>query len=595
MKFLKRIAILMALLTVLVGAVSAVSLDEGPQALARYVPAEATIFGATRVDTDFITTLEDLINDVIVQLPEAAGATPINLTEQLSAQMSGEIGLTYEDLTGVVGPYVGMYMSNYQVLMDDDFSNDVEAEPLLIGQLSSAEDGMALLETMMRNEEEPPAFETVNGVTRFAAPNGRGGVIFNDDVFILSPNGVVPDAMPAEVLADDSGFMAATNALPSDSYNAYIYVDTETMMMAAAAADEMFENQLDQLMAAAGDTAIGFTILDEHQLAMEVAQVGVDSSLAAIYDQPLSQDFLRHIPSGTSLFVAGSNLSGYVDAMMSQVNSAFEAQGMAEDMDINSQINQVLGQFDINLQEDILSWTTGGYALTGDIDLNAALSIVADPSTLETLPVSFSFIVEATDSASAATLVEKLTNVLTMAAENQPDVTVAADALNGVDVTRVTANIPAGSTQTIPFSIYLGATDSAFFIGTTDVANYLTGDMSASILDDEAYQRESAYFLPDPVSLAWADSEGWTGLFGGIALVTVFPVSSQTFEMPPEPAQESSESTDAGTRTMIQNSDPMAEAQQVLDTINSLITGSSVTASVDGDTVISRAVIGINR
>jgi hypothetical protein len=189
------------------------------------------------------------------------------------------------------------------------------------------------------------------------------------------------------------------------------------------------------------------------------------------------------------------------------------------------------------LQDDILSWTTGDYALFTRLNVvDLAAGVVENPNVLPDLNGRFDFglVIEATDAEKAQALAEKLGALITGALSqgNTPGVTVGSDEINGVAVTVISLEAPIAPGNTFNLDITLGASDDVFFIATRPAAtSIITGD--GTLASNPGYLDAQPYLLANPTSVWYADGEGLIAGLGGITLVTLAllgPAVGNTFD-----------------------------------------------------------------
>ncbi|HRF98023.1 MAG TPA: hypothetical protein PLZ51_22610, partial [Aggregatilineales bacterium] len=121
------------------------------------------------------------------------------------------------------------------------------------------------------------------------------------------------------------------------------------------------------------------------------------------------------------------------------------------------QFTRVLLQAD--LQADILSWTTGDYALWGDFD---------PYSLTDTLPINrplyFGVVLKTTSPENSAKLVALLASAAQTYFDTDPNFSLHETRMNNTDV--VFISLPTSTSAFLPAEIAIGANDDIFFIAT---------------------------------------------------------------------------------------------------------------------------------
>lgn len=586
MRFFKPLLALSLLFVVALSSVSAVDTNNTPQSLAQYAPADSEIFVTFRVDAEYVGTLEELVNSVINKLPESVPAMPISLVEQLDQTLS-EVELTYDGFLEIIDGHAGVTVSNFEVLADSDFSNDDEAVPMLIAPLNS----VAALEAWMAEQLPADAVYTeVDGWNVVAPEEGRGGLVYNDDVVYLQVNGTPTAPIFTEFLADSESFISTVNALPADQYNVVAYLDGAALMQLSSA--NLPEEQAQAMMASMpqiGQMAMGMTILDGRTLTIDAAQVNFDPSLLDGFE-PLNLDLLGFVPSGTMAVALGNNIDSSINQAIDQLQLQLDAT-MGSETNIREEINAQLANVGLTLEEDIIGWMTGHALATLDVDYSAIIDAVnatggnAVPQ-FERIPVSFSVVFETTDMERAQNFMNVILDQVRSTAANDESVTVTEDTeVGGIPGTRVTLNVPFSPESPTPFSLFFTVNEGTFYIGTTDILENLASG-GPSILDDAAYQQASQYFLPDTYTLAYADEDALLSFAAIPALALVGPQIGNVFDSVREQL-----STEPAGRTLIQNNNPMEMVNQAYAAAQNILGSASATSQIVDDMAISRIVL----
>jgi hypothetical protein len=255
---------------------------------------------------------------------------------------------------------------------------------------------------------------------------------------------------------------------------------------------------MEPFFSAFGGAAVGFTLLDERALTMDLALEYDMSALGAMAPDMSSfpafdPAFAAHLPAGTQLAIQGADLS---QSIQQSLDSLAMAQAMDPSADDDAPTGEemlagidfvVRGATGLDLEDDILSWMTGQYAVGMSVDfgalLNAAMSGDVGPEAL-----SFGVVIENTDQQGAQALVAGLTRTLNafITPDSAPDVVLSEETLGGAPGVLFT-DVPSG------FQLAMGGNDAVFALGTPDMVR-------AALSPDGGLDTDPAY----QESLTWA-------------------------------------------------------------------------------------------
>lgn len=553
-------------------------LNSGAIGMARYFPTGTDIFFAMRIDDAYVGELDAVIDKVIRQLPREFRVPPLSLADEL--QNVTIPNMSYAELRAMLGDHVAFAAGNSSVLFDDTSRND-ESAPFMVAveirDRAAVENLVASTNSRLerRSESDYTIFEDVNNDTYFTISNS---LLYITSVSMLPPT--------SATLLGDSQFVATMQALPAPSYNIAFYIDARPLMNTALL--QMGSNPpraMQELFLQFDSIAFGLTILDGNTLTMDWVQ----KTPSFVRYEPIDPAFVRFAPAGTSAVIHASGLSDQINYLLEIVRDA------ARQMDQRDPMLDVRAGFamlGLDVEEDILSWMNGDYLATLELNLDAILNAISanDPSMLSPLPLDFGLIFEATDAAKAANLVQKLTTTLQNFLTGQNEVSIVPRQIANGTLTEIKLAIPLDQSS-LTYIISLGATDEVFFLASEGVANHILNG-GPGVDSDAAYQAAARYFLPDAVSLAYADGEG---LLSSAAVITVpfltlmGPSIGRVFDDIVDELNQSS--LPAPARQTIQATDEIAMIRLGLDALNRIVSSSSITSSIVGDFMVARAVI----
>lgn len=474
-----------------------------PESMARYFPANTDMLVSVRIDESFVDQLDQFVM-LVTGAFESYDVPTVSMRDAL--RMSG---FDLDTVLPAFGNYAAIGISSIEGVMtgsQPDYTYVLEVED---------EGAARAFFAMVGFGEDGDALTNDQGIT----------IQFFDGVMLLSEG---DESLPdGETLADSADFQTVIDTLPADGYNAIGYV-SDAIFAAIPAGMGAIEQDI---LGDSNDFAIGLTVLDGVTYTIDTAQLPPEDSASAAVT-PINPAFTRFIPADADLFVQSRNLSGLldsgldvVDLVARPVTGNLYMDGTAVPItpqptpSVREQVEAGLGLLGIDLEDDILSWTTSDFAFFGRADVRQiAASAIQQQSAGAAIQDRYDFgmIIEATDPAKAQELADSLDRLINTFAGNLPEVEIANESINGVDVTSVTIFAVLTTYPEIdktPIQFMLGASDDLFFFGTRGA---ITGALEGgeSLADSTAYVDAQRYILPNPVTLAYTNDEGFiVGLF----------------------------------------------------------------------------------
>lgn len=575
-------------------------------ALARYFPSESPLFFAIRTDDAYITELEGVLALIAAKLPPDSIPPEFSLRETLDRVLA-EIGTDFE--TGV-RPWLGGTAAfgltstdtprfSPPFLLAASIADRAEAEAFWksLLELTNATYGETTGETFTYYMMDPEAPE-------------RGGLLISDDVLLLGELDLRSLLLTREAhLAQNANFTGVLALLPAAAYNAVLYLDTP--QIAAQSFNSMGQslNGVDTatMTELFGAQAIGLTVLNDRSLVID--GVVMDSSAAALdmlgmspdvlQLQPVDLSFAAHIPADASLVTHAANLWGMYEVALdaARAAAALEPRGASpEDIDAGLRQMRMMfrGMFGLQLEEDVLSWMTGDFAAFASVDSVTIRQMIeqglaGEAPVFDGLPIEFGLVIEATDPAKARKVADGLGETLTRLVDSEPDASVSQEQVGGVEVTVLSITIDTLPNQEIVLDVLIGANDDVFVIATRDAATaILTG---APGLDTAAgFAEAAAYLLPNPTSVWYMDSSGFSGLGATVSLGMVGPMIGNVFDEIIANLEDGSITTPSPEETLRrqqmlerQREEELRRIRAMLDFLDNLMTSATIsTDHVEG-------------
>ncbi len=526
MKKFVMLACLVALLIVAVVPASAQSPSE-LTALARYYPVDAPFFVGVRTDDTFLQSLEALATRVSeipgadMDIPETGYMGTLDL-------VLGEVveGGTFDNVVrSWLGNSVAVGGLSLDALTDDDSDNDrdVTLTALEITDRAATEAFVqeVLIPGMNRGDDLTIETDEQVDYTAYTITNSEGStqywVIFNDVAFVSeSPDALPMNGFPENTLDQSEQFQSALAELPADSYNFVAFVDMGSFARVAVErnSEEFAAPGFLTVLEAVDAMVVGGTFPDERTLALDIAQTVTDPAalgavgISSTAFEPVDPQFARFIPAGTPLVIHSTNLRASYENLLNSLRTAAEtmpeADFTAEDIEQGlQQINFVVrGLTGFTLQEGFTNWMSGDFALYLALRENFPTSMQT-AFALDTLPVDFGILFEATDPSRVQEVVTNLAENLGSFAQEE-GVSVTTEAIGGVNTLVITT--PEDGDAPFPIEVLIAASDEVFVVGTRSaVEAALVGN--TSLLDDPLYNEAAAYLLPEPRQVLYMAGE----------------------------------------------------------------------------------------
>jgi hypothetical protein len=531
---MRKIAVLIVVCTLVLGVLPASTAAAAPiadlAALARYFPDTAPLFIATRTDDGFIESLDGLLAQVAVHIPDAMprGFSLSAALDQTAGQISGGAG----DFETVFRPWLGDFAAIGLPAMADLTETSAGIGPILIAvSITDA----AALETWLtdlfdRMGQDVERTEGDGYVVLDLAVRARQRqhlyFLIRDNVLLIANDMERMPVAGAASLAEAERFTEVMGLLPADDYNIAAYLDVQafgrySLEMSAAMQPDMPD--MSAWMDLAGVQAWGFTLLNGEALTMDLVQTPGDLSAledmgipvgAAMQSVPVDLGFAAHVPADAPLVILGTDLGpgalagleslqAMLPILEEQMQAMPNGEEALEEMNIEGALNLLRMTFTgfTGLQlEDVLAWMDGNFALYA--------RMIEPENAIPGLPMTFDLaaVIETSDPAGTQALMDGLENGLDRYNQNfsreqvgSADVIVLPDLIENL-----MENLPA-TADAPELDLVIGANDTVFVAGTRAAATYSLAPDGDSLAQNPAVLAAQAYLLPDTVQMWYAD------------------------------------------------------------------------------------------
>jgi hypothetical protein len=540
--------------------------------LASMMPDTVGIYATSRVGADVIAEIDAMNARIYDRLPESM-AFPTDSVDSIMRQLFAEQRQDWDEIIGLVGDYAA-----------------IGIEP--VGGLENGEDPLVLFAieiTDQKGAEDLFVKATESNSDEIVRTRIRTNVYFTsereDFTVILTPNHFIatnyPDFTPVveSPLSESEAYTSAIAMLPAEHYNAFVYVSEAILELAFSEIRET--EQLEQLgfkPEDAGAVVVGTTMLGSSTYAIDVAV----QTLSPMPTSFVSTDFLEGMPSSTDAFIVATDLTNVYNSITDSIGAMARAN---DEPDPTEDIAAMAGFIGLDLEEDILSWTTGGYGVFAGTDVLSLINEFMETGSVSEINVDAGIIIEATDVGKAKNTAAKLGEIMAQMAEGIDEVTITQDDT----ATNIILSAPIDpSMPPIELEFVLTATDTFFFFGTRSALDkIMSGDTLATDVD---FAKSTQFYLENPTSVTFISSDGVI-LTTAAPLMIAGPMINNIFE---DVVNElGGESTSSGDTAMPRADEMFMEMFQIYDELFSSMT---LTTSVDENGVVRlRGTLSMNQ
>jgi hypothetical protein len=577
MKRWMLIIFLVVLMVVPFTSVHAINLNnESPHILADFMPDSTAIFAGTRIGADFVAELDAIFAGLASKLPASLAAESYSLDNTFRNTLAKE-GQDWDRMIGLVGNYaavgiepVGSFNSGEQPIM------------IAIAEITDQAGVEQFLLEIAKDSDKIPERQMDGDTILYIDETSPVKIMITPTHFILTNNMDYSPNVEAPLSAS-ADFTEGLNLLTADTYSTLVYVSeatTEAMLSQSNNQDlqKMGLNPTD-----AGAMTLGFTILAGNTFTMDVAVQGV----TPMPTSTVSIDFLNALPASTDTFIVASDITNVYNSVVEGIQAAARAN---DEQDPTAQIPLMFNFTGLDLEEDVLSWTTGNYGVFMGADFISLFEGVMTTGSVSNLELDAGIVIEATDVALAQNAASELGDFMSMALASEKDVTITQDDTS----TSIIVELPMNpSMPPLELEFVLTTTDDFFFFGTRSALDkIMSGDTLAKNAD---FAKSTQYFLENPTSVWYTNSDGVV-VSTAVPLVIMGPAIGNVFENIVAELNSdgsgSSSSSNSGGLDLVNNPEVIMEILNVYDDIFSSMT---LTSSIDAEGVIRmRGTLSLN-
>jgi len=515
-----RVLLVLGVLLLLISSVTAIE-ERDVFSLAQHYPADTPFYAAVRTDIEFVESLDDLFQ-IVKDGFQAFIPPSITLEGLLDDASVDAFGTPFDEAFSWLGTTASVGYVSFDGLIDDDFMNDDEAI-LIAVEITDQAMAAEFFRQMLDNGFSTYTEEDRDGFLVLRTDGDESVIAVGDTVaYIAGTDDIIPFNALDVSLADTEQFQNLRTELPAEVYNVSLYLDVARFQSATYSQLEFAPLLLRDLAEANGQMLMGFTVLGESTLTIDVAQqndvVGLYESIGLEGDilvtDPVNLEFANNIPADAPIVLHGTDLGPSILYTFDIIRQ------LSDLVDENGGLGEIIAAFpDTNLsQEDIdnlnkveikgfIGWLNAGFAgMTGRnlerevlpwMDGDFATFIRILPGIDEEIPIlpDTAFLIQS--EAGADGPADMLTAVIEAAevydTPHTIETIVGNDALVFPTVKLLS---PQSEIEEPRVDILFSSNDDYFIFGTREgVSDVLLAD--GTLANTEAYQNASAYLLDD--------------------------------------------------------------------------------------------------
>jgi hypothetical protein len=559
-----RFIILLGLFTVMpFSVIHAIDLNiESPHVVAETMPDSTEIFIATRIGSNWIAELDTVLMSMYDKLPESVDVQPITIDNAFREGFA-EQGLDWDLFLSLLGDYAAIGLEPI-----NSFNDDEEPMATIVIEITeqAATDVILNLITgkAVRSEE--------GDVIRYDNVGDDQATILITDTHIVATTNPNYSLNPTAPLSASSEFTNALNMLQEDQYDVLAYASEATVKDGLSDEDAQGLRLFGLNPETAGALAMGFTFQDGNTFTTDVA---VESSATAP-SSTVDISYLNAMPASTDAFIVATDLTNMYNNAISIMQETAKEDGKDENPALWFEL--MFRWTGLDLEEDVLSWTTGGYGVFLGADVMDIITEMATTESISNPNIEAGFVIEATDIDLARNTSEELGQFFELISADNDEMTVSQTDFNGSPATLIYLDVAAKrGNPAFELELVLTTTDDFFFFGTRSAFDSI---MSGNTLADNTdFAATVPQLLENPTSVWYTNSDG-------LLIPTVVGMNNNGgFGM-----------MQRAFGNMFGQIDDTSQALDVLDSFDNILTSMTLTTAVDNAGVIRlRGTVTVNQ
>lgn len=463
---------------------------DNPHNLADFMLDSTEVYIGSRMGADYFNELDTIALAVYGKLPDGLDFERKTIADYMREQFD-DMGYDWDSFQSLLGDYVAVGIESH----DGTISQGDDPYMTLVAEITDRKAFLDALITMTTPLDAlPPNF--ADGTDDLVYQDLDVIIYATDTHFIFSNNPAYefPVATPLSSISD---FQNALAMLPAVTYSGLAYVSADANL------EEFGRGQMrDAGILETDAIAIGITALEDNVLAFDFA-VQTNSPLPASID---TSDVLSLLPEGTDAFIVATDLTQAYNTLISLAQTL-----STEDDDPTERLPMFFGMTGLDLEDDVLSWTTGDYAVFMSADVENIVNQIEADEKISDLLLEFGVVIEATDPALARQTADKLGDFFDVMLGNDEMFTIEQvdDASPDFPKTTLTLDLPNDDLLDVDsVEFVITANDDVLYMGTGGAFDTLNS--GATLSNDADVNGAMSYLLDNPTSVWYLNGEGVT-------------------------------------------------------------------------------------
>ena len=468
---------------------------ESPHVMAETMPDSTELFIASRVGTDWITELDAVLVALYDKLPDNLDIERQTI-DSVFRDGFNKNGLDWDLFLGLLGDYAAIGLEPMTTFNDDE-----EPFATVVIEITDQKAVEVLFDVMTAESGDDVTRSMEGDVIRYDNVGKDHATVYITSTHIIATTNPSYSLNPSSPLSASSDFTDALSLLNEDHYNVLAYASKATVEAALSDGDTEGLQAFGLSPQDASPLVAGFTFQDDNTFTTDIAM----GSTATAPNSTVSISYLNAMPASTDAFIVASDFTNLYNNIITTAQEIAKAEGSRDNPE--TMIPLMFRLTGLDLEEDVFSWTTGGYGIFLGADVMSIVNEVVTTDNLSELNIEAGLVIEATDIDLARNTAAELGKFLALASGDNDEVTVTQTELNGLPATLVSLDVPA-KRDNPPFAIelVLTVTDDFLFFGTRSAFDSIvSGD---TLADNADFISTVPQLLDNPTSVWYTNADG---------------------------------------------------------------------------------------
>jgi len=463
---------------------------ESPHVMAETMPDSTEVFIASRIGTGWIAELDAVLLSMYAKLPAGLDAELLTIDDAFREGFDEE-GLDWDLFLSMLGDYAAI---GFEPI--NSFNDDEEPLATIVVEITDQSAVDIVVDLLTSGSGDAGDRTTEGDVIRYDNVGKDDATIYVTATHLIMTTNPNYSLNPTSPLSSSSEFTNALNLLNEDQYNVLAYVSESTVEAGLSDDDAQGLQFLGVSPQDASAMVAGFTFQNSTTFTTDIAM----SASAPAPSSTVNINYLNAMPASTDAFVVATDLTNVYNNVIAMLEDN-------SNDNPGSTIPLLFRMTGLDLEDDVLSWTTGGYGMFAGADVMDIITEVATTDTVSDLDIEAGIVIEATDIDLARNTAAELGNFLEIVSRDNNEVTITQTELNGLPATLIELDVPAErGNPSITLEFVLTTTDDFFFLGTRSAFDSI---MSGNTLaDNPDFNNTIPQLLENSTSVWYANSDG---------------------------------------------------------------------------------------